>query len=175
MSQINTNRAVKPRLTLAVRGLFAPAAPAPDVAVPALEALLARADRGRGLGTADFESTLLRLFGITPDPGADPPVAALTRVADTGRVEPGWWLRADPVHLLPGLDQLLMTDNRELKLQPAEAEGLVAEILRLFGADGWRLQAPHPERWYLTLETPPAITTTPPASERARTKAQAIA
>ena len=159
MSKINTNRTVKPRLTLAVRGLFAPA---PDAAVPALQTLLARADRGPGLDTADFDSTLLRLFGITPEPGADPPVAALTRVADTGRVEPGWWLRADPVHLLPGLDQLLMTDNRELKLQQAEAEGLVEEILRIFGADGWRLQAPHPERWYLALDAPPAIATTPP-------------
>ncbi len=162
MPQINTNRAVKPRLTLAVRGLFVPAAPAADGAAPALERVLARADRGPDLGTADFESTLLRLFGITPDPGVDAPVAALTRVADAGRVEPGWWLRADPVHLLPGLDQLLMTDNRELKLRPAEAKALVDEILRLFGADGWRLQALHPERWYLTLDAPPVIATTPP-------------
>jgi hypothetical protein len=127
--------------------------------LPALEALLARAER-RPEPIRGLETTLFTLFGAeTPDEG-DLPVAAVTRVLDLGVVDNGWWLRADPVHLAPRRDQLVLSDNHALDLTQDETNGLVAEIMEVYEQDGWMLKAPRPSRWYLKPPRAPKITTT---------------
>lgn len=146
------------RLTLLVpgltgfRGLSAPR-------LPALEALLARADRStRSVG---LERQLFDLFHVETADGSDLPVAAVTRVLDLGVIDKGWWLRADPVHLTPDRDRLILTGPDKLGLKPKEAEQLAAEIAESYRSEGWTIKAPTPERWYLRPPRAPSITTTP--------------
>jgi hypothetical protein len=152
-----------PQLCLLVAGLFGPPSPPEEgalPALPALETLLARAEpqpaRGRGL-----EPLLFSLFNVdTPEDG-DLPVAAVTRVLDLGVVDNGWWLRADPVHLRPERDRLILADSHALDLTQDEAHRLVAEILEVYSADGWTLKAPRASRWYLKPARAPKMVTTP--------------
>ena len=148
------------------------AAPAPDVA-PALETLLARAERAdlsrdAALDSASLETAIFRLFDLPPAAGADLPVAAVTRVADGGAPDDAWWLRADPVCLLPQGDGLLLQPGADLGLTLAQSRELVDEILQVFAADGWHLEAPVAHRWYLRPATAPVMQTTPLAQVAGR-------
>ncbi len=152
-----------PALTLVVPGLFAASASAGDAsgaALPALRALLARAD-AQAQPVTGLEARLFGLFGVAAEPGADLPVAAVTRVLDLGVIDNGWWLRADPVHLVPDRDRLILTDPRALDLTPQEAGALAAEIMEVYAGEGWLLKAPHPQRWYLRPPQAPRLATTP--------------
>jgi hypothetical protein len=137
------------QLKLFLPGLFGPPSGAPggDVLAPALQTLLARAERS-DTGMEHGDALLFRLFGI--DTGrSDPPVAALTWLADTGQVPTGWWYRADPVHLQPRRDHLVLLDSTALDIEAQESAALESVINGLLGEDGWQLWAPRPGRWYL--------------------------
>jgi hypothetical protein len=108
-----------------------------------------------------FESLLFSLFGADVSAEADLPVAAVTRVLDLGIVDNGWWIRADPVHLSPQRDQLVLSDSYALDLSPEEANQLAAEISEVYASDGWTVKAPRPSRWYVKPSNTPKITTTP--------------
>lgn len=148
-------------LSLLIPGLFGPfptTEPAP--ATPALETWLARSDlkisAARGL-----EPALFQLFDSEIPTEGDLPVAAVTRVLDLGVIDNGWWLRADPVHLRPERDRLVLADSQILDLTQNEASGLVAEIMEHYKADGWLLKAARPGRWYLKPPRAPKMITTP--------------
>ncbi len=126
--------------------------------VDVAEALLAKADQ-ENLAASGLEATLFNLFGIEPDHTRDLPVAAVTRIAEVGNTDLRWWLRADPVHLRADQNRLLLFNSRVLAIAPAEAHDLVQSFNALFAADGFHLEAPHPERWYLRLRTDPGIRT----------------
>lgn len=143
-----TNR----QLTLFIPGLFAEAS-APKL----LQRLLARADALPGAADG-ATNRLFALFGITAEADHDLPVAAVTRVADMGVVDSEWWVRADPVHLAPSRDGLVLSAN--LDLSQTEADQLAAELGEALAVDGWRLRAPHPRRWYLKPPREPRIVTT---------------
>ncbi len=146
------------RLTLLVpgltgfKGLSAPR-------LRALEALLARADRSTL--AAGLERQLFNLFHVETADDSDLPVAAVTRVLDLGVIDKGWWLRADPVHLTPDRDRLILSGPDKIGLKADEAERLAAEIGESYRAEGWTLKAPKPDRWYLRPPNAPSITTTP--------------
>lgn len=127
--------------------------------LPALETLLARAERSRC--SVGLERQLFDLFHVETADGSDLPVAAVTRVLDLGVIDKGWWLRADPVHLTPDRDRLILTGPDKLGLKPKEAEQLAAEIAESYRSEGWTIKAPTPERWYLRPPSAPSITTTP--------------
>ena len=129
--------------------------------LPALETLLARAEPLTQAVSPSFETTIFALFGIGTAENQDLPVAAITRVLDMGVIDKGWWLRADPVHLHPDRDRLILTDGRMLDITQDEANRLAAEIMEVYAADGWLLKAPRPDRWYLKPRRAPKITTTP--------------
>lgn len=148
------------QLSLLISGLFGPAAAAAP-RLPALETVLARADRLRRAAHSELESLVFDLFDISIEPGQDLPVAAVTRVLDLGVVDKSWWLRADPVHLQTQRDRLVLADGSVLKLTQEEANQLAAEITDAYAADGWVLKAAHPHRWYLRPPTVPEITTVP--------------
>ncbi len=151
------------RIDLLVPGLFGPVPthPADVPRLPALERLLARADRLHGLASHPL-TALSERFGVRSEGLQGLPSAPFCRLFDDpGGDASGYWLHADPVHLRPDRDQLLLFDARHLDLHPEEAEALAAEFNAHFGADGLRLQAPVPDRWYLRLDSDPDIRTTP--------------
>jgi hypothetical protein len=148
-------------LTLFLPGLFGPpSATGSTPALPALETWLARSEPQSAAGRG-FESILFSLFGAETPADADLPIAAVTRALDLGVIDNGWWLRADPVHLHPERDRLILTDSRQLDIAPDEANRLVAEIMEHYKADGWLLKAARPGRWYLKPPRAPRIVTTP--------------
>ena len=126
--------------------LAAPAAPR----LPALELLLARA-RASAEEPRSAHAWLGEAFGVDPLP-----VGALT----VG--EPGFWLRADPVHLQIMGDRLVLMPVQGLA--PAAAQAMVATLNRHF-AGTHEFRAPHPDRW--VLRTAPADLDTLPAAEMA--------
>ncbi len=124
-----------------------------------LELLLARADREAG--EIDFERAACALFGLPVAAGQHPPSAALCYALETQSRPEGWWLHADPVHLRPDRDGLLVFDHRALDIESHEATECVAAFNAHFAADGLRLFAPAPERWYLQAHQSPQITSLP--------------
>lgn len=154
------NPTPSPHATLFVPGLFCHWAPAVDGdpvpaqrAPRALSMLMARADRGPD-GPSGFAPRLFGLFGVPVPEDGEPPVAAVTRLADMAVLDRDWWVRADPVHLEPRRGGLVL--HAGLGLDREESERLVAELNEALAADGWLLRAPCPERWYLR---PPPETT----------------
>lgn len=129
----------------------------PQPSVPALAWLLSRAY----VSTAPVlvEAIQCQLYGFAAVPDADLPIAALTRLADGGDSDEGWWWRADPVHFHADLHGVMLSDARSLAIQPSEAEALAAAFNHTFAADGLRLDALRPERWYLRLASEPAVQT----------------
>ena len=125
-----------------------------------LETVLSRSNR-LGNTRADFETLAFELFNLEVDASKDLPVAAVTRVLDMGVVDSGWWLRADPVHLRPDRDRLLLADDALLQLTQAEADQLAAELIEAYATDGWILKAARPDRWYLKPPAIPQIRTAP--------------
>lgn len=149
-------------LSLLIPGLFGPG-PLPTESLPplpALETWLARTETHAGLPRG-LEATVFSLFSAEMPADGDLPVASVTRVLDMGVIDSGWWLRADPVHLHPQRDRLVLTDSQMLDITQDEANRLVAEIMEHYKADGWLLKAARPGRWYLKPPRAPKMTTTP--------------
>ena len=148
-------------LNLLIPGLFdvLPALHVPAPQPPALLMMLARARQLPAVAD-DSDELLLQLFGITPAQDADAPVASLSRLGETDAVATdGYWLRADPVHLRADQARLLLFGPGVLAVRMDEAHVLAAAFNALHSADGWRLETPHPQRWYLRLPDDPRIRT----------------
>lgn len=163
-------------LTFVVPGLFGPpglrAADFSMLNCSTLELLLSRAARD-SVPAKGLEATLFHLFEVARDPACDLPIAAVTRMADTGVVSDAFWMRADPVHLRADQVRLILFDSHALSIHQEEADALVAQFNAFFSAgdasvprphgcagtvaDGWYLEAPHPGRWYLRLPEDPRI------------------
>ena len=135
--------------------------PAPELAIPYLETLLARSDRVAVRSAPDLERLLFDLFQIGVDSARDLPVAPVTRVTDLGVIDKGWWMRADPVHLRPAGDHLILADATILHITQDEADRLVAELMGVYAEDGWVLKTARPDRWYLKPPQVPDIQTAP--------------
>lgn len=124
---------------------------------PALETLLARADRAP-LSDDGVEAWLLKRFGAHVE--HDVPAGALSLLADGGQPGNACWLRADPVHLRVNRDQLILADARVFSLSQLEAEAFTGALNRYFDADGLVFYPLRADRWYLRVDAVPAITTT---------------
>jgi len=154
-------------LEIVVPGLFGPVPIRPEEIpdVPVLSRLLSHGTR-RQLGGGGFGESLLAAFGLGEDGRRpqDVPSAPICHLADAGAGDPsgsGYWLHADPVHLRLERDRLLLYDARQLDLRRDEADALVACFNDHFAADGRRLEAPVPGRWYLQLDRAPRLRTEP--------------
>ncbi len=130
----------------------------PEPHWPALAKLLSCA-RCSGV-SADAEALRYRLFGYALSQSHDYPDAWLSYQVDTGGVAPGPLLRADPVHLRADQQQLLLFDAAHLNIASDEAHALVAAFNQHYAAEGLRLEAPTPLRWYLHLAQQPELRTT---------------
>lgn len=122
----------------------------PEPRRPALELLLARA-RVEHSDPQSAESWLGRAFGLERLPAG-----ALTAGA------PGFWLRADPVHLRLLRERIVIVPVSGLA--PEHAAALVDTLNRHF-AGRHEFRAPHPDRW--AMSSAPAAIDAPPARELA--------
>jgi hypothetical protein len=127
-----------------------------ELVVPELQTLLARARR-RSVAALGTEAWLCQAFEVERQ--RDWPVAPLTLQLDGGDPGESYWLRADPVHLRPQHDHLVLADSSMFPISRYEADALASALNGHFAADGMQFRAPHPARWYLRLETDPEITT----------------
>lgn len=128
---------------------------------PALDRLLARADR-LDHQPRDPLATLAAAFAVQTPSGRDLASAPLCLLAEApGRALDGCWFHADPVHLRPDRDQLLLFAGPALDLQPAEATALVDAFNAHFSAEGLSLTAPRPGAWYLRVDSPPDLNIPP--------------
>ncbi len=153
-----------PSLTLLLPPLATPESGWPEAA--SLQTLLSKGSREGAC--EDFATRLFCHFGLQVGEGSDLPLAALGALGEGIAVEQGWWLYADPVHLLADRDQLLLSASTALGLTQGEADALVAELNRLYADDGWRFIAATPQRWYLSLPQALAMHTTPTAEAMGR-------
>jgi hypothetical protein len=148
---------------LLVPGLLGPLANTADAArvprLPAVERLLARADRSPG--RRGFTEQACALFGLQQGDRGELPTGALLYALDAAARPNGWVLQADPVHLRPDGDRLLLFDAGRLDVAPAEAARYVGAFNDHFAADGLRLAAPTPSRWFLLTDRDPGIATVP--------------
>lgn len=170
-------RGAKGEVTVHAPGLLGPwpRALAGDIVrgldVPGLVGLLARARpagrpawRSRADEPESFERLAFGAFGYPPG-GSDVPAAALMWEHDTAGSPAGSVaaangpslvsLRADPVHLRPGLDAARLFDASHFVLTPEEAAAMAAALDRHFAPEGVRFEAPRPTRWYARLERQP--------------------
>ncbi|GHD59992.1 hypothetical protein [Jeongeupia chitinilytica] len=127
------------------------AAFASSVSLPATALLLGRGSR-QPAQPESLDIWLANRCGL-----ADLPVAPLTMALDLPGEEPGFWMRADPVHLRVDRDRLLLVDPRHFSLTQAEADGLCSGLNALYRDDGFRFVAATPSRWYLRLPADPGL------------------
>ena len=103
--------------------------------------------------------------GIPHAPGADWPVAAATALVDCDASidvgGTGTWLRADPVHLRPDVADLVLFDAVDAGVSSEEARALAETVNEALRPGGPLVHAAHPHRWYVALEAPARMATTP--------------
>ncbi len=116
--------------------------------LPALERLLARGTR---LPETTPAALLAPLFGLEAESLTPAP---FMRLGDTGKRDNHWWLRADPVHLAPDRDQLVLLPGELLQAEQHETEALAQAFNDLYAADGWRLEMADALRGYLRAPKP---------------------
>ena len=161
-------------LTLLVPGLLGPAgagANDPNAAqalldgldLDGLDRLLARAvDSVEPDSDGSVEALAFRSFGHgIPPTGADWPVAAFTALADCDGPQDGARMRADPVHLRADIADLVLFDAADADLRADEFRSLAQTVNDALRPDGPFVDPAHPNRWYVALEAPARMTTTP--------------
>ena len=124
--------------------------------LPALERMRARASDRRVVDPRGF---LAPLFGLDTAELAEAP---FMRLADAGRADPGYWLCADPVHLAPDRDQLVLMTEPLLGVEAEEAAALAAAFNDLYSAEGRQLESGQAGRWYLRCPRPLSVITYDP-------------
>ena len=134
---------------------------------PALAKLIARGSAVKDT-TDSMEAWLARQFGYVTD-SADLPFAAVASRAETmADASARYWLRADPVHLSVNRDRVVLLDAGQLDITIAESTALVAALQAHFKSDGLNCYGPHPQRWYITSDSPIALRTQPVSAVRGR-------
>jgi hypothetical protein len=147
---------------LVIPDLFLPKDFAADVSaglsLPALQKMLGRG-HSEMLEPTPLENILFELFDIplpADDSLGDAPVAAISAAFDG--LAAGCWLRADPVNLDLQRDQLLLAG---VQVGSEEAAALCVSLNIHFSGQGMEFYAPHPQRWYVRLDSLPLMRTTP--------------
>lgn len=94
----------------------------------------------------------------------DYPIAAIGAAADNLQTQDGYWLRADPVHLLLQRDSFSLAEPVPLSVSSAHAQRLLNELNAHFSQDGLAFFAGASGAWYLRTDKIPAIKTSLPAA-----------
>lgn len=150
------------RLHLLIPGLLGPMpnfdASGVALSAPQLEKLLSRADRRASSGD-DYLTTLFSLFERPLSGERDLPEGAVNYHASGEDATGACWMRADPVHLRPDRDRLLLFNCEQLGITASEAEAIVKQFNTHFAEEGLQLLAASPENWYLKLKHCPELKT----------------
>lgn len=120
-----------------------------------LRKILARADK-KAMPVTDRHGLIFYL--LSGDLQTSPPVAALRALADG--LQPAdntYWLCADPVHLHPDLDHLLLFSDESFSPTPAQARQLLEELNQLFNEDDIEFIFGTHRHWYLRCQKPPDV------------------
>ena len=116
-------------------------------------------------GTASYPAAARRpaIGGIPHTTRADWPVAAITALVDCDASIDGTgsWLRADPVHLRPDIADLVLFDAVDIGVSSEEARAIAETVNEALRSGSPLIDAAHPHRWYVALEAPVRMTTTP--------------
>lgn len=147
-------------LVLAIPGLLGVDASGAARAAPGLARLLRRAGKPR-LEPDGLSAALAALYGVTRQ--RDWPLAPL--MAQAAGIEPGpaYWLRATPITLIAGRDDVRLSGSVR-DLTEVAASTLVAGLNTHFITDGLHFIAPAPDEWLLRADREPALTTRPLAT-----------
>ena len=116
--------------------------------LPVLEKILTRGKR-RMHPAVSFEALLSGFFGVH---GGLAPISA----AFDG-LEPGIWMRADPVHVRLQREQVVLLPNVDVSME--ESAKLCMSLNAHFAGLGMEFFSPHANRWYLRLDALPDIAT----------------
>ena len=107
-----------------------------------------------------YQSLLCRMMAIARQ--VDWPIASLSWLGEGGNPGKAYWLCADPVHLILQRDHFTLSEPVPLDIARPDAELLVASLNQHFVAEGLQFHIGSSGRWYLQLETPPAVMTSLP-------------
>lgn len=118
--------------------------------LPYLSKILARSDKtiAERYVAEDF---LCKAFGARA-------FAPIRAVADGLEVGDAYWMCADSVHI--DLQQSQAILQPEVKCGSEESAALCAALNEHFAQDGIIFFAPHPQRWYIRMESPSDVVTT---------------
>ncbi len=122
--------------------------------LPALELLLARADRE---AVPAGETALFDLFGVPADYRH---AAPWSRFGLTGELTEACVIQAEPVHFYPDRDRLLFFSVAAVSLSAARRKALAELFNRHFAADGLRLEVTAGDSWFLLSDRCPEVTFT---------------
>jgi hypothetical protein len=130
-----------------------------DEPLTLLRKLLTRADK-RAMPVTDRHGLIYYL--LSGELQTSPPVAALRALADDLQPDnDSYWLCADPVHLHPDLDHLLLFSDESFSPTPAQAKLLIEELNLLFNEDGVEFIFGTHRHWYLRCQQNPDVSFTP--------------
>ena len=130
---------------------------------PALERVLSRGRHFRDTSPSS-DHFRFHLFGMTVDD--PPPVAALTRLADSGE-QPGrheYWLRSDPITLWADMARVVIAGSGLADLDEYDRNEIENTVRSVLMEEGIQLHSDHPERWCIALKRP-VSGSFPPISE----------
>jgi hypothetical protein len=153
---------MKDRAVLALPGFPAPQPGADEAAralprLPALEWLLARG-RPAGRSGQPWRAWVLERCGLAAGLLEELPAGPATRLASGRPLAVGeaqdWWLCAQPVHLIAGLDRLQLAPPQSLRLQLAEAESLRESLAATLEPAGLQLELLDASHWLLRSAQP---------------------
>lgn len=111
---------------------------------------------------------LLELFAM-PAAQDEIPVAAIERAGELGAVDDDWWIRVDPVVILPNLTELCLVQWGELGIGAAESLEFGAELSSLLEPGALNPSNTEPLHWRLRMSEAVAVATTPPERILGRT------
>jgi hypothetical protein len=109
----------------------------------ALERMLARAKQQEIRHTHACLGTLFGLEARDIQPGP------FMHMGDGGQRDEDYWLRADPAHLAPDRDQLVLMPPGILEVQHTELQALATAFDASYAAEGWHLEFSRAGRGYL--------------------------
>jgi len=146
---------------LAYIAFHAKQTPPQTLRLRALEMILSRASRSLS-PVRGYDELIADVFAVNRQHDRDLPVGAfsalLHNVANRQEHQK-WYLRADPVHLRPDGDGLIVFGNQGLNITRAEADAFCAEINAVYDDMPWRLFALTPTQWLLESDVAPKMRT----------------
>ena len=101
-----------------------------------LAALRCVLSRGERQSFVSQELMLIELFGLPYRSTDELPLAAIMAMGSGFDAATGYWLHAEPVHLHPDLDHVLLFDRSEFELAKHELGQLIEELQELFEESG---------------------------------------